>query len=69
MILIVVSQRYIWLRKTIATSKIKPVVVKVSGFQQLTDVTKKSISGVVGVLDSPLERYMCSKICAGVQGK
>ena len=32
-------------------------VALVSGFQSLTNVTKKSISGVAGVLAPPLEHY------------
>ena len=45
----------IW--KTIATSKIKPFVALVSGFQPLTNVTKNSILGAAGTLDPALERY------------
>ena len=45
------------LKKPIATSKMKPFVALVGGFQPLTNVTKTFISGVVGVLDRPLEHY------------
>ena len=42
------------LRKTITTSKMKPIDTLVDEFQPLTNATKNSISGVAGVLDPPL---------------
>ena len=42
-------------KKTITTSKMKPFVALISGFQPLTNVTKNPISGAVRVLDLPLE--------------
>ena len=42
-------------KKPIATSKMKPFVALISGFQPLTNVTKNPISGAVRVLDLPLE--------------
>ena len=52
--------------KTIWTSKIKLFVALVSSFGPLTNVTKNSISGVVGVPGSPLEFYNISITCVQV---
>ena len=52
------------LKKPTATSKMKPFVAFVVGFQPLTNVTKNSISVVAGVLDLPLEHYnVLKKLC------
>ena len=46
-----------YLKKTIATSKMKPFVALVSGFQPSINVTNNSILGVAGILDPPLKHY------------
>ena len=59
-----------YLRKTIATSKMKPFDTIVGGFQLLTNVTKNSILGVAGVLDPPQKHYItCFARFAGVPVK
>ena len=49
------TERY--LRNNMATSKMKPFVALFIGFQSSTNVTKISISVVVGVLDLPQEHF------------
>ena len=43
------------LKQNIARSRMKPSAALVSGFKPLTNATMNSISGVVRVLDPPLE--------------
>lgn len=50
--------------KNIVTSKMKPFVPLVDGFQPLANVTKNSISGVAEVLDHLWKNITCSKNCA-----
>ena len=40
--------------RPVATSKMEDFVTKVNGFQPLTIITKRSISGVAAALDPPL---------------
>ena len=53
--MLIVASRRRTLKNPIATSKMKPLVALAGDFHTLINVTKNSISGVVSVLDPPLE--------------